>query len=267
MKWDSPWGVGYPGWHIECSAMATRLLDRPQIDIHTGGEDNIFPHHECEIAQTCGATGEDAFARFWMHARFLLVEGEKMSKSKGNFYTVRDLINGTASPTGQSIDPAVIRFELLRTHYRQNMNFTAKGLHDAGRAVERLRSAAEEARSAVGDQAPPPVDDHAAVTAFQSALAADLNTSGAIGEVFSYLSDPDDDAAIHLGVLEAFDRVLGVLATSGEAAGAADEDVEARCRELDAARTEKNYEAADAIRQELEDAGYDVQTTPEGTVA
>ena len=89
MKWDSPWGVGYPGWHIECSVMARALLGSDVIDIHTGGEDLIFPHHECEIAQSCGASGEDHFARFWIHARFLFVEGEKMSKSLGNFYTAR----------------------------------------------------------------------------------------------------------------------------------------------------------------------------------
>ena len=94
MKWDSPWGVGYPGWHIECSVMARKLLGSDVIDIHTGGEDLIFPHHECEIAQSCGISGEDTFARFWIHARFLFVEGEKMSKSKGNFYTARDVFAG-----------------------------------------------------------------------------------------------------------------------------------------------------------------------------
>ncbi len=94
MKWDSPWGVGYPGWHIECSVMATKVLGRDVIDIHTGGEDLIFPHHECEIAQSCGASGKSRFANFWIHARFLFVEGEKMSKSKGNFYTARDVFEG-----------------------------------------------------------------------------------------------------------------------------------------------------------------------------
>ena len=111
MKWDSPWGTGYPGWHIECSCMARKRLGRDVIDIHTGGEDLIFPHHECEIAQSRGATGADAFARFWMHARFLMVEGEKMSKRRGNFWTVRDVLEGRA--TGRPVHPAVLRLELI----------------------------------------------------------------------------------------------------------------------------------------------------------
>ncbi|MEX0745581.1 MAG: cysteine--tRNA ligase, partial [Phycisphaeraceae bacterium] len=125
MKWPSPFGEGYPGWHIECSAMALHLHHRDQIDVHTGGEDNIFPHHECEIAQSCSFTGKDRFARYWLHTRFLLVEGEKMSKSRGNFHTVRDLV-------ARGVDPVAIRFELLKAHYRSNMNFTMKGLEDSG---------------------------------------------------------------------------------------------------------------------------------------
>ncbi|MCL4123995.1 UNVERIFIED_CONTAM: hypothetical protein GTU68_049018, partial [Idotea baltica] len=130
MKWDSPWGVGYPGWHIECSVMARSLLGADVIDIHTGGEDLIFPHHECEIAQSCGATGADKFSNFWIHARFLFVEGEKMSKSKGNFYTARDVFAGNMQ--------AVLRFELIKSHYRTNMNFTVKGLRDSAATIQRL---------------------------------------------------------------------------------------------------------------------------------
>ena len=107
MKWDSPWGTGYPGWHIECSAMAKAVLEQDVIDIHTGGEDNIFPHHECEIAQSCCASGRDSFAKFWMHGRHLMVEGTKMSKSKGNFFTVRQVLDGAF--TGRPVDPAVLR--------------------------------------------------------------------------------------------------------------------------------------------------------------
>jgi len=102
MKWDSPWGTGYPGWHIECSVMARALLGADMIDIHTGGEDLKFPHHECEIAQTCGATGADKFANFWIHARFLFVEGKKMSKSDGNFYTARDVFSGNVQVEDES---------------------------------------------------------------------------------------------------------------------------------------------------------------------
>ena len=156
MKWDSPWGAGYPGWHIECSCMARKRLGRDVIDIHTGGEDLIFPHHECEIAQTCGATGENSFARFWMHARFLLVEGEKMSKSRGNFYTVRDVLQGRVrdekgQPTGVSVHPAVLRLELLKSHYRGNMNFTHKGLIDSAGVVRRLTEFRARLEAASGE--------------------------------------------------------------------------------------------------------------------
>ncbi|MEM6365192.1 MAG: cysteine--tRNA ligase, partial [Planctomycetota bacterium] len=136
MKWDSPWGAGYPGWHIECSVMSMQVLQTDVLDIHTGGEDLIFPHHECEIAQSCGVTGKDLFAQFWMHARFLLVEGEKMSKRKGNFYTVRDILSGKA--TGSPVHPAVLRLELIKSHYRAHTNFTSKGLNDSANTVRRL---------------------------------------------------------------------------------------------------------------------------------
>ncbi|MFT5205472.1 MAG: cysteinyl-tRNA synthetase, partial [Phycisphaerales bacterium] len=135
MRWQSPWGEGYPGWHLECSAMATALLG-DVIDIHSGGEDNIFPHHECEIAQSCCATDSKSFANYWFHTRFLLVDGGKMSKSKGNFYTLRDLVSKGASP-------AAIRLELIRTHYRSNANFTMQGLKDSQRQIDRWNRLAD----------------------------------------------------------------------------------------------------------------------------
>ena len=130
-------GEGYPGWHIECSAMARAVLGQDVIDIHTGGEDNIFPHHECEIAQSVAATGKDSFARFWMHSRHLMVEGKKMSKSKGNFFTVRQILEGDF--TGRPVDPAVLRFELIKANYRSQMDFSRKGLMDSASAVKKLR--------------------------------------------------------------------------------------------------------------------------------
>ena len=253
MKWGSPWGTGYPGWHIECSAMARALLGKDTIDIHTGGEDNIFPHHECEIAQSRGATGKDHFARFWMHARFLMVEGEKMSKSKGNFYTVRDVLEGKV--TGRPVDPAVLRFELIKAHYRSNMNFTAKGLADSASAVRRMR----EAASAEGE---PLTNDHPDIQAFLEFLADDLNIAGALGMVFERTKKEDDELP---GFLKRVDEVLGVLEASE--ANADTDDADALCKQLDQARANKDYAAADAIRQQLIDAGYDVKTTPEGTVA
>ena len=260
MKWDSPFGTGYPGWHIECSTMALALHERDEIDIHTGGEDNIFPHHECEIAQSCAHTGRDHFARYWMHTRFLLVEGAKMSKSKGNFYTVRDLLE-------QGIDPAVIRHELMKAHYRANMNFTMKGLTDGASAVRRLRDTAADLAKRSGGQATDVGLDHPAVARFTEALADDLNTAGALGVLFDFLRESHADPAEALGAIRKMDSVTALLPKPDEQAGGGESDVEARCRELDEARRRKDFDTADRIRAELQDAGYEVKTTPEGTVA
>lgn len=264
MKWDSPWGTGYPGWHIECSTMATEVLGRPVIDIHTGGEDNIFPHHECEIAQTCGATGESHFARYWLHTRFLLVEGAKMSKSKGNFFTARDVLEGRV--TGSPVDPAVLRYELMRAHYRANSNFTVKGLkEDAAGAVQRLRDKASELAQRSGGEAEDVGVDHPVVARFAEALADDLNVSGALAVLFDFLRESHADAAEALGAIRRMDSVTALL--PGGADGAGGEDIASRCRQIDEARKAKDYATADRIRDELIAAGYDVRTTPEGTVA
>lgn len=260
MKWPSPWGEGYPGWHIECSTMARAMLGRDVIDIHTGGEDNIFPHHECEIAQSCGATGEKQFARFWMHTRFLMVEGEKMSKSKGNFYTVRDLL-------GRGIDPAVIRYELLKAHYRGNQNFTFKGLEDSAKAVQRLRDFAASARAAASGQATAVDLTHPAVKPFAEALADDLNMAAALGGLFRWLSETTDEPAVKLGVIEKVDSVLNVIGRAEAVDAAARGEIEAKCRAIDEARAARDFATADRLRQELIDAGYDVKTTREGTTA
>ncbi|MEM1209741.1 MAG: cysteine--tRNA ligase [Planctomycetota bacterium] len=268
MKWDSPWGPGYPGWHIECSAMAKAVHGKDVIDIHTGGEDNIFPHHECEIAQSCGANGTESFARLWMHSRHLMVEGEKMSKSLGNFYTVRDVLSGKV--TGRPVDPAVLRFELLKAKYRSTMNFTKQSLLDSGGAVKKLRDAWAAWGGNDASQVEPIGLEHEATRRFAEALADDLNTAGAIGVAFEYLAgqhgQPDDDRATSLGVLATFDAVLDVI---GEAAAEPSDafDADALAAELDAARANKRYDDADAIRQRLIDAGYEVKTTKDGTVA
>lgn len=262
MRWDAPWGAGYPGWHIECSAMAAAVHGRDEIDIHTGGEDNIFPHHECEIAQSRGASGRPRFARFWMHARFLMVEGEKMAKSRGNFFTVRQLID-------EGVDPKVIRYELIKGHYRSNLNFTRKGLEDSARAVARLREAAATFENQAGGAAT--VDlTHPPVRAFADALADDLNMAGALGALFSWLGEckPADtrDAAAALGALRAIDSVLNVIEPSAvPTAGLDQQAAMAQAADIDAARARKDYAAADVIRARLIQAGYDVKTTRQGT--
>jgi cysteinyl-tRNA synthetase len=272
MKWDSPWGTGYPGWHVECSAMAMKVLGET-IDIHTGGEDLIFPHHECEIAQSCGATGADTFARFWLHVRFLLVEGEKMSKSQGNFYTVRDLIEGRA--TGQAVHPAVIRYELLRSHYRTNLNFTAKGLADSTRNVVKLNRFVRQVEEAAGGVAEDVDVSHPILKDFMAALADDLNVAGALAVILPWTNKKTKKPQEALGVCRKANHVLNVMPLDSSLpppdleqmlVGDIPPEVSEACASIDAARSEKDYEAADHIREALLREGWQVQTTKEGTV-
>ncbi len=269
MKWESPWGAGYPGWHIECSTMSMRVLETEVLDIHTGGEDLIFPHHECEIAQSCGATGNELFARFWMHARFLLVEGEKMSKRKGNFFTVRDILSGNA--TGTPVHPAVLRLELIKSHYRAHSNFTVKGLTDSANTVRRLTELGQRLRDECGG-VPKEIDraEHPVVRAFLQALANDLNISEAMTVVHAWIASPGQDAADAFGVLLALDQVLGVweLTSCDSEADDPESDIAASlCALIDEARRARDFSAADAHRQRLIGLGYEVRSSPEGTSA
>ncbi|MEL6109907.1 MAG: cysteine--tRNA ligase, partial [Planctomycetota bacterium] len=269
MKWDSPWGDGYPGWHIECSTMSMKVLQTDVLDIHTGGEDLIFPHHECEIAQSCGATGKDLFARFWMHARFLLVEGEKMSKSKGNFFTVRDILSGKAS--GTPIHPAVLRLELIKSHYRAHSNFTTKGLTDSANTVRRLTELGHRLRDECGG-VPKDVGQaaHPVVREFLQALANDLNVSEAMTVVHAWISSPGDDAAEAYGVLLGLDQVLGIwelTGASGEIENPESKIAASLCALIDEARQVRDFSTADTHRQRLIELGYEVRSSSEGTSA
>ena len=258
MKWDSPWGVGYPGWHIECSVMARELLGSDEIDIHTGGEDLIFPHHECEIAQSRGASGLSHFAKFWIHARFLFVEGEKMSKSKGSFYTVRDVMEGnfkkdldTGELWGRAVDPAVIRYELIKSHYRSNLNFTAKGIADSANAVRKLVEFRQSLEEQTDGEAAEVDLTHPVLNEFAAALADDLNIAGALGVVFPWIASKPADAREALGVFNKINSVLAVapihqgldFSESSAAGGGGDGDaIEIAmqwCKELDEARASK----------------------------
>ena len=266
MKWDSPWGTGYPGWHIECSCMARKRLGKDVIDIHTGGEDLIFPHHECEIAQSRGATGADSFARFWMHARFLMVEGKKMSKSDGSFFTVRDVLEGKA--TGNTVHPAVLRLELIKSHYRSNMNFTKKGLQDSANVVKKLTEFRARLEAEANGKTAEVDMQHPVLKAFGEAIADDLNFSKALGIVLPWASSEISDAAEALAVLDKINHVLAIapLSTSEVKDDSAD-DITALCQQLDEARASKDWAKSDAIRDQIEAAGYEVKTSPEGTVA
>lgn len=286
MKWDSPWGVGYPGWHIECSVMARRLLGKDVIDIHTGGEDLIFPHHECEIAQSCGTTGEDLFARFWIHARFLFVENEKMSKSLGNFYTARDVFEGHVKirdehtgeniEMGQTIHPAVLRFELIKSHYGSNMNFTAKGLVDSAQTIDRMVEFRKSLDEQTGGEFAEVDLSHPTLGEFAAALADNLNISEALGVMLPWIKGDHPDPRLSLAVFKQMNSVLSV-APINEGIEDAIQEVEsesdaaefARAQqlaiEMDLARKDKDWATADAKRDKIQAAGFEVQQTPEGS--
>ena len=246
--------TGYPGWHLECSVMARDLLG-DEIDLHSGGEDNIFPHHECEIAQSCCATGRDRFSRHWFHPRFLQVEGSKMSKSAGNFFTARQLMD-------KGFSPGAIRLELVKTHYRSNANFTEQGLKDSQRMVVRFREFLERAESSSAGGAV----DVEAKDAFVRAMDDDLNTAGALGAISAWVKRTEDPSASDAELMRAFDAVLGVLALEAPAAGGEDDDaaIDALVKQRDEARANKDWAESDRLRDELAALGVEVKDGKDG---
>ncbi len=262
MRWESPWGVGYPYWHVECSAMAMKLLG-DSIDIHCGGEDNIFPHHECEIAQSEGATGQP-YVRSWMHIRFLLVDGKKMSKSLGNFYTLRDLLD-------KGYDAGAIRYLLLSTHYRQPLNFTLDGIDAAKEGINRLSDFRLRMQEGAAGAAPEDPDVAAAIekgrAGFEAAMDDDLNISPALAALFNMVSDINRldagpvGAACALDLLARINEVLNVL-PKDEALG--DAEIERLIEERQQARKDKDFARADAIRDQLKDMGIIIEDTSHG---
>jgi cysteinyl-tRNA synthetase len=263
--WESPFGRGRPGWHLECSAMSMKYLGET-IDLHTGGVDNIFPHHENEIAQSEAATGRP-FVRHWMHAAHLIVNGEKMSKSKGNFYTLRDL-------TAEGHDPRAIRYLLLSTHYRSPVNFTLTALAQAGSELRRLDDlVARLDREPAAEGTDPDFDARVSEAGdqFRIQLAEDLNVSGAFAALFRLAREANsamDRSALPGGsrsrlreALRRMDTVLGVLERREESLDAAVEDLIAR---RDAARRERDFGEADRIRKQLADMGIQLEDTPQG---
>jgi len=264
MQWDSPWGRGFPGWHIECSAMSMRYLGE-QLDIHTGGEDNIFPHHDCEIAQSEGVTGKSPFVKYWMHTRFLLVDGQKMSKSLGNFFTLRDLLE-------KGCDPMAVRYVLMSTHYRQPLNFTLDGVDAAREAIRRLkdfRLRLREAAAAQDNPALPAVLERGR-RGFEDALADDLNTSAALASLFDLVREVNKfelsaaDAAAALDLLARFDTVMGVLGEDS-AEDTLDAEIQALIEKRNEARRNRDFATADAIRVQLKTRGIILEDSPTGT--
>lgn len=267
MQWDSPWGRGFPGWHIECSAMSMKYLGET-LDIHTGGEDNIFPHHESEIAQSEAANGKP-FVRYWMHARHLLVDGRKMSKSEGNFYTVQQVLD-------KGYDPMVLRYQLLSSHYRTTLNFTFEGMEASRSAVERLRELKRKLMTALksgksGRDGELPKLNKAAVDGFTASMDEDLNMAQGLSHVFEYVRAVNrrmdrlsaDDAQAALETLLKLDSVIGVL--EREELKTLDAEEEGLVKKREEARKTRDWATADKIRAELRNRGVLLEDTKQGT--
>jgi cysteinyl-tRNA synthetase len=264
--WPSPWGEGRPGWHIECSAMSMKILG-PSFDLHLGGEDLVFPHHEDEIAQSEGAGVQppgQRFVKHWLHGAHLLVEGKKMSKSLGNFFTLRDLLD--KGFTGREI-----RYLLLTAHYRETFNFTLDGLQGVRTALARIDECLGKLREIAGQQTAGESAAAPLVPAFTEALDDDLNISGAWGVVFEWVRDTNRriaenslkpaEAAVALAAWEKIDSVLGVGAKVETEAPA---EILALAEARTVAKKAKDFKRADAIREELKAKGWVIEDTPKG---
>lgn len=257
--WESPWGRGRPGWHIECSAMATGILG-PELDIHCGGEDNIFPHHEAEIAQSECVTGKK-FVRLWMHCRHLQVEGSKMAKSAGNFFTLRDLMERGWS--GREV-----RYALISVKYREPLNFTFEGLAAARSALQRLDEwSTRLSELATGDSRESPIETG---DAFGEALDDDLNISAALAVIFDRIRTTNrrmDEGLLPPGeaqsLLKWIEGVNSVLGFEAEAETISPQVTDLLTRRAEA-RVSKEWKLSDTLRDEILAAGWTVKDTKEG---
>ncbi len=272
--WASPWGPGRPGWHLECSVMATDLLG-DTIDIHLGGEDLLFPHHENEIAQSEGATGKP-FVRFWLHVKHLTLGSEKMSKSLGNFFTVRELLD-------DGYDPAAVRLSLMSAHYRSELTFTRSGIDEAAAAVQRLvdfKRRVTDHPTAPGAGVEERLDLEAHLRAFDEAISDDLNVPRGLAALWGLVRETntvldaapegisDESRAAVLDALEQMDRVLGVveLAEASRATDTGDQQrIQALVEARNDARANRDFQEADRIRDELAAEGIVLEDGVGGT--
>lgn len=269
--WPSPFGEGRPGWHIECSAMSMKYLGE-SFDVHTGGEDNIFPHHENEIAQSEAATSKP-FVRYWLHCKFLLVDGEKMSKSKGNFYTLNDL-------TAKGYSPLAVRYLLLSHHYRHPVNFTLQGLEDAACVLARLKdfrlrlNQYVPAQGSGGQASTLGASLEEAVSGFERGLCDDLNISGALGFFFTLVREVnkvmdqntlsgEEKKTVSL-FLEKVNKILDLWTGEEEDGREIPKPVHEWLRERQEARRAKNFKRSDELRNLIIEAGYVIEDTPKG---
>jgi len=264
VKWDSPWGPGRPGWHIECSAMSTALLG-DQIDIHCGGVDNIFPHHEAEIAQSEGVTGKK-FVNYWLHCAHLLVDGQKMAKSLGNFYTVPDVL--AKGYTGREL-----RYALLRVHYRVPLNFTWEGMNEARESLARIDEWLARLTQLVGT---PRRGVRSAQRAdptshFEDALDDDLNISAALGFLFESIRETNRtmdqnemDAAAASAWLDWWNRINTILDLEASVDVAIPDEVAQLAEQREEARRDKNWKRSDELRERISALGWEVRDTKDG---
>ena len=260
-------GKGRPGWHIECSAMSMKYLGET-FDIHCGGVDNIFPHHENEIAQSEAATGKQ-FVRYWLHNEYLLVEGRKMSKRFGNYYTLRDLL-------AKGYDPKAIRYLLMSTHYRQQLNFTFEGLEAAKNAVDRLTNFVYRLLDADGEGCGEKIRSlmESVQKRFEEAMCDDLNIAVALAAIFNFVREVNklmDDKKLSRGEAEQvyelmmrFDKVLGVIGEVKKEEEKLPKEAEELIRKREEARKVRDWETADRIRERLKAMGVIVEDTPQG---
>ena len=267
ISWESPWGNGRPGWHLECSAMSTHYLGN-HFDIHCGGVDNIFPHHENEIAQSCAATGEK-FVNYWLHNEHLLVESQKMSKSEGNFYTLRQLLDKGYSPES-------LRYTLISTHYRQKLNFTFDKIKSSQKCVNKLRELKRRALIIDAEANGQDVEKLSTdmLNKFMEKLGDDLNISGALGELFVWVNDifsllDNDDvsasgAGAILATLNTIDLILCVINDTCD--DEPSEEIDALIVARNEARANKDWSKADEIRDKLDALGVVLEDTQSGTI-
>ena len=275
--WESPWGRGRPGWHIECTVMSMKYGSQ-QLDIHGGGADLIFPHHEAEIHQSEGCTGKHPFSKYWLHNGFLTIDKEKMSKSLGNFFTIKQVL--------EEFPPEVIRFFILNTHYRNTIDFSRMHLQEAGRAYERIANTIINVRYAIenatGEDNDSGLSDeiNEARDQFIQSMDEDFNTREALANLFIFSrkvnaiisgSIPGRPALeTVLGFFSEIDEVLGVFGRDisgkpeGAAGGLSDKDIDAMIQQREEARMSKDWQRSDAIRDELKEKGVIIEDGKEG---
>ena len=268
-SWDSPWGKGRPGWHIECSAMSMKYLGET-LDIHCGGKDLLFPHHENEIAQSEGATGKP-FARYWMHNGFINIDNQKMSKSLNNFFAVRDI--------SKEYDPEAVRLFMLSAHYRSPINFSRDQIEAANASLTRLYTARDHLifQRENGEDRPMNEKEEAFAARlkeyearFDAAMDDDLNTADALGAIFELVRDANveiqDGASREAAAkaLESLNAICGVLGLLTKNADALPEEIQKMVEERAEARKNKDWKRSDELRDAIRDAGYILEDTKQG---